>query len=648
MTETQGSKSKQEGIDDIYNPEYQQAFNNYQDRAFKDIEMIAQNCERIKSDAILAKYDIHEYELMVKQEHANQLKIISQKLCDAQSRVFSKNNYKQELLNKIQCATAKLDSLLIGQFSDLDNEEIAAQVGERENFYNNIIRRSTEELFNTQLRIDELNICLNANSVDSKKSKFKIFTRFSSAFASEKLKKSLAIELQRIEDIKRKLDLVYSNRGYDMRETKARTQSRIVENARQKLGDCQVLLRNEASEGLAAIKKYEEKLASMPRKQEAELEKVLTEHRVKIANQLREVKYSDDTSIATVKQFMQSSMAVLEENDTEAIYQIGVAFQQGLQVEHDYVHAVHWFIKGANLNDPECQYAFADALMFGKGVAKDEKHAVEWHIKAADRGHAKSQFRLGKTYQHGNGIQRDIELAFLYFKMSAEQGHIDAARSVKKLEKYNELGRFAQKKVTKSPGKSINIDLTPTPTPTPDNAGIFGEESVRSELRKIKGTLLSGFIRSNNIKYCGENFQIDFLLFIPKIGLVVVEVKCWKGTVKASSERKWTQESPDQQRELQNASIQVLRTRGLLLQILDKGRINNWPIKALVVFAHPTAKILKSNKNEPQTDIILKTMISSWIEENSTIGMSYSFSKEDFSKVKNVICQYTTEYVENS
>lgn len=179
------------------------------------------------------------------------------------------------------------------------------------------------------------------------------------------------------------------------------------------------------------------------------------------------------------------------------------------------------------------------------------------------------------------------------------------------------------------------------------DAGNFGEETVRGELRKLKGSLISGFIRSSNIFYYGKNFQIDFLLFVPKIGLVILEVKNWKGTVKATANEKWIQEASGIEKEFGNASLQVLRTSGLLLQILEKGKTNKWPIRPIVVFANTNAKILKSTKSEPQTDIILKTMIASWIEENSTDEITYKFTQDEFYKVKDVICQYTAEYIEN-
>ncbi|WP_110017238.1 nuclease-related domain-containing protein [Plasticicumulans acidivorans] len=183
---------------------------------------------------------------------------------------------------------------------------------------------------------------------------------------------------------------------------------------------------------------------------------------------------------------------------------------------------------------------------------------------------------------------------------------------------------------------------------TPTDAGNAGEEAVREILRGIKGTLISGFIRSKNICYYNRNFQIDFLLFVPKIGLVILEVKNWKGTVKAVAGEKWYQETPGYKKDLGNASIQSLRTSGMLLQILEKGKTNRWPIRPVVVFANDNARILKANGNHaPQTDIILKSMIPKWIIQNSSDEIIYNFTSPDFDAVKNVICQYTSEYVEN-
>ncbi|MCB1660762.1 MAG: hypothetical protein KDI39_21285, partial [Pseudomonadales bacterium] len=96
------------------------------------------------------------------------------------------------------------------------------------------------------------------------------------------------------------------------------------------------------------------------------------------------------------------------------------------------------------------------------------------------------------------------------------------------------------------------------------------------------------------------------------------------------------------------ASLQALRTSGLLLHILEKGKLNKWPIRPIVVFANQNAKIQKSKTRKPQTDIILKTMIGSWIQENSLNEIYYKFTSDEFMRIKEIICEYTQEYNENS
>lgn len=179
------------------------------------------------------------------------------------------------------------------------------------------------------------------------------------------------------------------------------------------------------------------------------------------------------------------------------------------------------------------------------------------------------------------------------------------------------------------------------------NAGIAGEEAVRAILRGLNGKIISGFIRSKNIKCNNSNFQIDFLVFAPKIGLVVVEVKNWKGTVKASKESQWSQEVGPFNNLYKNSSLQVLRTSSLLFQLLEKSRLNKWPIRPLVVFASEDEgfRLYRAKGSAaPQTDVIKKSMLKDWLEKNSQEAMTYHFNQCDFEKVKRIIAAHTQEF----
>ena len=41
----------------------------------------------------------------------------------------------------------------------------------------------------------------------------------------------------------------------------------------------------------------------------------------------------------------------------------------------------------------------------------------------------------------------------------------------------------------------------------------------------MKGKVISGFIASKNIYYDKQNFEIDFVLSVPKVDFTMVEVK---------------------------------------------------------------------------------------------------------------------------
>lgn len=181
-----------------------------------------------------------------------------------------------------------------------------------------------------------------------------------------------------------------------------------------------------------------------------------------------------------------------------------------------------------------------------------------------------------------------------------------------------------------------------------EKAGNFGEEQVRELLRELKGSQISGFIRTNNLKLDKHNFQIDFLLFVPSIGLVNLEVKNWRGVIKATAD-KWYQEisTPNKEyvNEFNNASKQVLRSSSLIMQTLEREKLNNWPIRSLVVFTNESAKVLRAkNAFSPQTDIILKDMIPNWIKDNARNDAVFNFSKEHFDNVKECLVKYTEPY----
>lgn len=176
--------------------------------------------------------------------------------------------------------------------------------------------------------------------------------------------------------------------------------------------------------------------------------------------------------------------------------------------------------------------------------------------------------------------------------------------------------------------------------------GLDGEVQVREKLRQMLGSSISGYFRTGNLICAGRQVQIDFLILIPQVGILVLEVKNWKGTIRATSDDKWEREVPNYINKFPNASLQALRASGIILQLLEQERINKWPIRSLVVFVNEGAEIIiPQGFLAPQTDIVKLSGLSEWVVLNKALGWSVNdFSRDDFEKIKAVIVKYSEPY----
>jgi hypothetical protein len=59
--------------------------------------------------------------------------------------------------------------------------------------------------------------------------------------------------------------------------------------------------------------------------------------------------------------------------------------------------------------------------------------AVEWYRKAADLGDEEAMFRVGSMYENGEGVEKDIQKAKELYSMSAEKGYEEAKKVFERL-----------------------------------------------------------------------------------------------------------------------------------------------------------------------------------------------------------------------
>jgi TPR repeat protein len=105
---------------------------------------------------------------------------------------------------------------------------------------------------------------------------------------------------------------------------------------------------------------------------------------------------------------------------------LGLCYEHGQGVPKDYVEAVRWYRQAAEQNYPLAQNNLAGCYHTGEGVAKDDAEAVKWFRKAAEQNNGWAQYNLGNRYSFGEGVVKDEVEAVKWFRKAAEQNFAEA------------------------------------------------------------------------------------------------------------------------------------------------------------------------------------------------------------------------------
>jgi len=113
------------------------------------------------------------------------------------------------------------------------------------------------------------------------------------------------------------------------------------------------------------------------------------------------------------------------ENDNPAAMRfLGSCYEfSNLGVVKSYKKAARLYQRAADLGDVDAMYNIGVAYWNGVGVKLDKKKAVKYYRMAADRGIAKAQFNLGICYGNGDGVAQDYAEAMRYYRLAADQGY---------------------------------------------------------------------------------------------------------------------------------------------------------------------------------------------------------------------------------
>ncbi len=108
-------------------------------------------------------------------------------------------------------------------------------------------------------------------------------------------------------------------------------------------------------------------------------------------------------------------------------YEVGLRYETGMVMPHDYQEAVRWYQQAASQGDPDAQYKLCVMADNGRGMPQDFQQALQWCRLAADQGQARAMYTLGVHYHTARGVAQDLVHAHLWYNLAAANGDAGGA-----------------------------------------------------------------------------------------------------------------------------------------------------------------------------------------------------------------------------
>lgn len=118
--------------------------------------------------------------------------------------------------------------------------------------------------------------------------------------------------------------------------------------------------------------------------------------------------------------------AKAEQGDTNAQFQLGVAYDQGRGVAKNQAEAAIWYRKAADQGHATAQNSLGSMYQFGEGVPQNDSEAVTWYQNAANQGYGEAYTNLGYMHDFGLGVKQDKQKAVELYLVGAEKGSLNA------------------------------------------------------------------------------------------------------------------------------------------------------------------------------------------------------------------------------
>lgn len=175
-------------------------------------------------------------------------------------------------------------------------------------------------------------------------------------------------------------------------------------------------------------------------------------------------------------------------------------------------------------------------------------------------------------------------------------------------------------------------------------AGEQGERMVREQVkRQLGGSYVDGVIPTENMAWRGRHFEIDLLCLCSGIGLVLMEIKNFAGTVRFRGESECLQTKLDggEYRPDMSPVRQALRAKEILESLLRENNLD-FPVVPLVVMANPDVA-LAVEEPDSRCAVVKQAGLAAWFERQPHF-QGIAFSKQDFDAISAMLKAAEREY----
>ncbi|MAM13276.1 MAG: hypothetical protein CML23_23050 [Rhizobiaceae bacterium] len=118
-----------------------------------------------------------------------------------------------------------------------------------------------------------------------------------------------------------------------------------------------------------------------------------------------------------------------ERGSAPAAFQLGSLYEKGIGVDQDAAKAITLYRSAARAGNVSAMHNLAVMLANGAGSGKpDFAEAAKWFREAAEHGVADSQFNLAILHARGAGVDADLAQSYKWFAIAAAGGDEEAAK----------------------------------------------------------------------------------------------------------------------------------------------------------------------------------------------------------------------------